>query len=578
MTNKQNHLVSQLAPRTGCTAQAVMAYEAALRVARAVMDSNSSPDAKGDARAFLCGGWVRDRILQRDAVDLDLEVFGLPWHDLIRLLDREFSGRLIEPSVGSPSAIKILLEGGSHLDVLVPLTRSQADFGRETFEPAPWISLREAAQRRDFSINSLYFDPIAEELQDPWGGVEDLERKILRLVPGWTLETVNAAMPFRAARLHARFGLSVEKHTSDLLKDAVSAGVVKHSSKEVVTREFLRVLLDCPQPSTALRCGEILGWLKVILPELVGLQDIPQDPGHHPEGSVFAHTLLAVDAAARISQSFDRRARTKIMLSTLLHDIGKLTTTQVHDEEGRTKVTSYRHEIVGAEMTKKILKRFDLASDVDTEVVRVVRHHMRPLGMHLADPLKDDGPHFRNEVRKLARDVYPASMAAFLTTCRADRMGRGGTQASSGEQTGIVDRIASLLERRQYANDPRSRLLVGSDLVEMGFENRNELFRHIFDHVEKLRDIGRLTDSAEARRVVLLKFGTNPEEVVSYGVVTPEDKEHFFKQLRRDVREGRTKTRADILDALRNYGEARMSSQASTASDDNSADAKSRAD
>lgn len=103
------------------------------------------------------------------------------------------------------------------------------------------------------------------------------------------------------------------------------------------------------------------------------LEEVDQNPKFHPEGNVFIHTMMVIDEGAKVREnSLNKRA---FMWALLLHDIGKKPTTKIR----KGKLTSYNHDIVGADMVRKFLSFFDEEENFIEEVTALVRWHMQSL-------------------------------------------------------------------------------------------------------------------------------------------------------------------------------------------------------
>ena len=135
-------------------------------------------------RALLVGGWVRDFVRGFETVDYDIEVYGIEAGKLRGLLDQY--GRV--DAVGEAFTVyKVRLRDGDKrfvVDVSLPRRESKTSRGHRGFvvEGDPSMSIEEAACRRDFTINAIMYDPLTEEYLDPYGGREDLQRKLIRVV------------------------------------------------------------------------------------------------------------------------------------------------------------------------------------------------------------------------------------------------------------------------------------------------------------------------------------------------------------------------------------------------------------
>ena len=164
--------------------------ETGLAIARAVRDAGG--------RALIVGGWVRDRLLGRDAKDVDLEVYGLSADRLKEVL----------ASFGSVNTVgeSFTVYKVADLDVSLPRRESKNGRGHRGFEVTgdPELSIEEAARRRDFTINAIAWDPLIEEYLDPFNGRADLEHRLLRAVDVRTFGE-DSLRVLRAVQFAARF-------------------------------------------------------------------------------------------------------------------------------------------------------------------------------------------------------------------------------------------------------------------------------------------------------------------------------------------------------------------------------------
>lgn len=150
---------------------------------------------------------------------------------------------------------------------------------------------------------------------------------------------------------------------------------------------------------------------------LLRLKSTEQSPKYHPEGSVWNHTMLVVDEAAKVrDRSEDKRA---FMWAALLHDIGKAETTR----NRKGKITAYDHDTVGAERAEEFLAVLTEEEDLIRRVVALVRYHMHML--YILKKLPFGNP------KRMLQEVTPQEIALF---CRCDRLGRAGVDLQEEEQ------------------------------------------------------------------------------------------------------------------------------------------------
>jgi tRNA nucleotidyltransferase (CCA-adding enzyme) len=150
--------------------------------------------------------------------------------------------------------------------------------------------------------------------------------------------------------------------------------------------------------------------------QLAVLDGIPQEPCHHPEGCALTHTCLVVDAMAGICdrESIVGEHRFAFLLAAVCHDFGKATTTMQKEKNGVLRWTSYGHDVAGVPMAREFLMDIGYTDDVEW-VLKLVRWHMTHCRRELS---------FKS-VRKLVRELHPASVDELLLLMEADSMGRG---------------------------------------------------------------------------------------------------------------------------------------------------------
>ncbi len=239
-------------------------------------------------RAWLVGGCVRDGLLGLPVKDHDIEVHGIGADALEALLGR--LGRV--DAVGRSFGVFKLKLSGSVLDVSLPRRDSNAGPGHRGIEVQgdPHMGLVEAARRRDLTINAIMLDPLTGELEDPFGGRADLDRRLLRAVDRHTF----LDDPLRAVRVvqfAGRFALSLDPELVGLCRAAPLAEL----PAERIQAELDKLLLRAERPSLGLQAGRETRVLDRILPEVAGVDPAALD--------------ACVDRAASGRQEAGRRPR-----------------------------------------------------------------------------------------------------------------------------------------------------------------------------------------------------------------------------------------------------------------------------
>ena len=312
--------------------------------------------AKNGFQIYLVGGAVRDGILGIETKDFDFTT-NASSEDSIKMLNKNDYktteiGRAfgtIETTVG---------------DYSIHITTYREDkYNKDSRKPEIKTSgeLETDLSRRDFTVNAIAYDINNSELIDPHGGLKDLSEGLIR-----TPDTADISFSddplrmLRACRFVSTHGFTPN---NELFK-AISKNVerIEIVSTERIRDEFTK-LLTGKEPSLGLKAFVESGLSELIMPELNELK-IEVDPKHHHK-DVYEHTMVVLD---RVSPTLVSR------MSALLHDIGKPKTKGI--ENG--KVHFRHHEVVGAKMSKKILKRLKYDNETIKKVSLLVENHLRP--------------------------------------------------------------------------------------------------------------------------------------------------------------------------------------------------------
>lgn len=312
--------------------------------------------AKNGFQIYLVGGAVRDGILGIETKDFDFTT-NASSEDSIKMLNKNDYktteiGRAfgtIETTVG---------------DYSIHITTYREDkYNKDSRKPEIKTSgeLETDLSRRDFTVNAIAYDINNSEIIDPHGGLKDLSEGLIR-----TPDTADISFSddplrmLRACRFVSTHGFTPN---NELFK-AISKNVerIEIVSTERIRDEFTK-LLTGKEPSLGLKAFVESGLSELIMPELNELK-IEVDPKHHHK-DVYEHTMVVLD---RVSPTLVSR------MSALLHDIGKPKTKGI--ENG--KVHFRHHEVVGAKMSKKILKRLKYDNETIKKVSLLVENHLRP--------------------------------------------------------------------------------------------------------------------------------------------------------------------------------------------------------
>lgn len=318
--------------------------------------------AREGGRALLVGGCVRSALLGEKTPDFDVEVFGLSADRLERVLSELGPFKRVGKSFG------IYKVPGEKTDVGLPRKERKTGFGHKGFEVDidPFMSVEQAASRRDFTVNALYYDPLRECMEDPLGGISDLQNRLLRhCSPRFGEDPLRV---LRAMQFAARLEAEVDPRTLALCRQLSPEGL----SGERFYAEWEKLMLEGRRPSKGLHFLQASGWL-ACFPELEALENCPQEPEWHPEGSVWEHTLHCLDAFARARMG-DRLEDTIVGFAVLCHDLGKPATTRFIDG----KICAHGHEHAGLQPADHFLSRLKVRRGVIDAILPLVKCHMRP--------------------------------------------------------------------------------------------------------------------------------------------------------------------------------------------------------
>ena len=410
--------------------------DAALDIAKAVRDAGG--------RALAVGGSVRDLALgSSDITDIDMEVFGVEPGRLERLIGERHLYDACGESFG------ILKLKGIDIDIAVPRRETKRGTGHKGFlvESDPSLSVADAASRRDFTVNAIYLDPLSGAIEDPYDGLADLADGILRHVsPKFAEDPLRV---LRGMQFVARFDLAPAPETIALCQTMGKEGL----APERVFDEWAKLLLKGVRIGKGMRFLRDTGWV-AHFPELEALIGCRQDPEWHPEGDVWEHTCLSLDAFAR-KRVGDDDEDLIVGLGVLCHDLGKPATTKFENGHWR----SPGHDEAGVEPTKSFLRRMTREERILKEVPPLVQCHMQPYALWKAKA--GDAA-----IRRLA--VKVARIDRLIRVVRADDESRFTGDEAEAHRSEVLDWLADRAERLRVAAAAPKPILQGRHLIELG--------------------------------------------------------------------------------------------------------------
>jgi tRNA nucleotidyltransferase (CCA-adding enzyme) len=434
-------------------------------------------------RPRLVGGGVRDWLLGLEPKDFDVEVAGVDFEQLRRVLSPFGATDVIGRSFG---VIKVRSAAtGAEYDFSLPRKESKTGSGHRGFavSPDPSLSDADAAARRDFTVNAIAFDPFTGELIDPHGGRDDLRNRILRHTSAAFVE--DPLRVLRAFQLAARFDLTLAPETAALCR-AIS-DTFTELPVERIWAEWEKWATKSIRPSRGLTVLEETDWLRHF-PEVAALRGTRQDPEWHPEGDVFTHTALCLDALAADDEwrAGPAERRRLLTLSVLAHDFGKPSTTVFAEKRGAMHCISPGHESAGGPLSKSFLRRIGAPLDLDSPVCALVVHH-------LAHHHGSQGTFTDSQIRRLARKLEPASIDDLAVVMRADARGR--PPLSSIETEVLIAKLREAAHQLALECSGPRPILLGRHLLALG-RRPGPQFKPILDAAFEAQLDGAFTDEA----------------------------------------------------------------------------------
>jgi poly(A) polymerase len=405
--------------------------------------------------AFFAGGCVRDMLLGQAPQDYDIATGARP-EEVQRVFGETIPvgaqfGVILVLIEGQPFEVASFRFDGPYLDGRRP---SEVRYG----------TLEEDVRRRDFTINGMVYDPVADRVIDLVEGRQDLERRVIRAIgdPRRRFEEDRLRM-IRAVRFAAGLKFAIDPETLAAIRQLGAS--ITEISWERIGEEITRILTE----GGARRGFELLdetGLLAVLLPEVAAMKGVEQSPDYHPEGDVFTHTLLLLSHLEAPSET--------LAYGCLLHDVGKPACARREEH----RFTFYGHTEKGAEMAEEILKRLKRGRAVWERVAYLTRNHLR----HVQAP--------QMRLSTLKRFLREEGIEELLELARIDAL------SSNGDLQYYRFCKTRLAELKEEEIRPAP-LVRGDDLIALGFRP-GPLFAEILRQVEDAQLGGEIDSRQQA--------------------------------------------------------------------------------
>jgi putative nucleotidyltransferase with HDIG domain len=452
---------------------------------------------------WIVGGAVRDAALRHEVEDLDLAVRGDP-EPVARAIGRELGEHAFELSA----------EFGTWR-VAGPGGRGQVDVTTLRGE-----GIESDLRGRDFTIGAVAVPLGGGEAVDPFGGLADLERRVLRAITAGSFGEDPLRL-LRAARLAAQLRLEVEPATAALARAAAPRAAEPAGERQLAE---LRQLVGGPDPLRGLKLLDELGLTAAVLPELEALRGVGQGPNHHLD--VYGHTIAVLEHTLQVESELARFAGprapevaallaeplademtrgTALRFGALLHDIAK---PQTRSEQGG--FVGFRgHDEAGAEVIGTICRRLRASRRLTQHLQGLARHHLR-LGFMIPE-----APLPRRRVHDYLRATEPVGVDVTLLTI-ADRLSaRGGGPLASPEMVEAHldlarQMIGAALDWRREGPPPQ--LARGDELVAATGVEEGPRLGELLAELEAAQYAGEVSDRAGAVEHARRWLGWNTQE------------------------------------------------------------------
>lgn len=353
---------------------------------------------KNGYQVFVVGGAVRDLLLKKEVDNWDLTTNAKP-EEIIKLFPESF----YHNQYGTVT-IPLKVEKKDSKPIFIEVTPFRKESHYQDFRHPKKIvwakTLEEDLARRDFTINAIAFD--GKKLFDPYQGIADLQKKIIRAVgdPNKRFQE-DALRLMRAVRFATELGFFIEEETRKAI--IKNSHLLEKIARERIRDEFLKIIRS-DHPADGILFLKNTSLLKYIIPELDKAFSIPQkSPKRHHIYDVGTHLVMSL--------KYCPSKKPIVRLAVLLHDIGKVVTFKKDEKTGL--ITFYNHEVVGAEMVKKIADDLRLSKKEKEKLYLLVRFHQ-----FTVSELQTD-----KAIRRFIRNVGKENLKDILDLRTADRLG-----------------------------------------------------------------------------------------------------------------------------------------------------------
>src|ERR1700732_3392438 len=418
--------------------------------------------------AYFAGGCVRDMVRGLTPKDFDVATDAPP-EAVQRIFPHTYA-------VGAKFGVVVVVVGGDNFEVATFRSDDAYVDGRRPVS-VHFSSPEEDAKRRDFTINGMFLDPVANEVIDFVGGRADLQARLVRAIgdPAQRF-TEDRLRMLRAVRFATVLDYKIDNQTWDAL--VANAASINQISAERIREELVRIFLS-PQRVRGWDLLDSSGLMRAILPEVDAMKGCLQPEQFHPEGDVFQHTRLMLSL-------LPEKVSGPLVCSVLFHVVAKPVTATV-DETGRIRFNE--HDRIGAEMTEAIMGRLRFSRAEIDATIEMVRQQMV-----FKDVRKSGGGKMK---RLMVRPTFEEELELHRVDCEGSHR--------------MLDNYEFLLRKREeFAHEPiiPPPLVRGEDLIALGMKPGPK-FGEILEAAETRQLEGKLRTREEALEWVKKEYSAD---------------------------------------------------------------------
>lgn len=456
--------------------------------------------------SYVVGGCVRDLLVGRLPNDWDVTTNAVP-EEIMKTFEDTDRRVVYENNFGTVGIINKNLEKDNVCyEIEITPYRTEAGYtdNRRPDEVLFSDSIHADVKRRDFTINAMAYDPINDVLVDDFNGFTDIEKRIIRTV-GDPYERFgeDALRIIRMVRFSAQLGFMGETDTVAAVKKL--APTLENISSERIRDEFKKTV-DADFAKDGIELMRNYGLLEYVVPEL--LEGVGCEQGGIHSFDVWTHLVKSLEHGTNKDYPFH------VKLAALFHDIGKPSTRRKANGRGTKEWTFYGHEVVGARMSEKIMKRLKFSNETTNKVVKLVRYHM-----FFSDPDAITLSAVRRMVKNVGKDLIWDLMD--VRTC--DRIGTGRPK----EKPYRLRKYHAMIE--EVMRDPISvgMLKINGDIMigEMGLKPGRKMGWILHALLEEVLDDPTLNNREYLEKRTIEMYGMSDHDVKKLGEAGRDSKD-----------------------------------------------------